>query len=623
MRIFKNRFHTWDYLTFYVTDRAQATEIVACLDRSILYGLDIETAKHPDFKEHKQAGLCPRLSTIRLLQIFDGVGRSYVFDVHATGLEIFAEFLKTGRFVAHNAVFEAQHIRHNGIPDINVGCSMLMSQLVHGAEFSPFEEDPEDETEPDGLSRYTRTGHSLDAVTQRLFKVIVNKQSQLSDWSVEELSTAQITYAGLDAVLTYRCAKELLPRIKEYKLERHYKLLKDSQHVVAEMQLQGLPVDWNYHAEFLKGWVAAKEKAAVECKVFFGDTNLSSSAQMNEWLKTYFKDKPEIIENWPKTKKGSFTFVRTELGKYLQLPEIAALLNYKKFSKLVDTYGESLTKKKHPVTGNLHPGYTLGMTTTGRLSSRNPNAQNFPSDPEFRNMFKAPEGYELVVSDLAQIELRLQAEFSKDPVMCAVFKNGEDIYKQMASSLFKVPVEQVTKPQRKVGKVVMLALGFGMRSKKLGQYALNSGIHESAAFWEKAYKTYHSTFKVYSIWCDRMRDRATKLGYIETLLGKRRKLTKEQIYTAAPNTVIQGTAAELLLVAMLKCKETCSEFATIVASVHDEVLLLVKKEDAPQAIECLSAAMCAAMVELFPKAVSHKVADASAAVAWGDAKEEL
>jgi DNA polymerase-1 len=622
MRIFKNKFHTWDYLTFYVTDRAEAKQIVSSLDRSILYGLDIETAKHPDFKEHKQAGLCPRLSTIRLLQIFDGVGRSYVFDVRSIGFDVFIHFLRAGRFVAHNAVFEAQHIRYNGVPDINIGCSMLMSQLVHGAEFSPFEEDPEEE-EPDGLSRYTRTGHSLDAVTQRLFKVVVNKQSQLSDWSVEELSTGQITYAGLDAVLTYRCAKELLPKIKEYKLERHYKLLKDSQHVVSEMQLQGLPVDWKYHAKLLKGWIAAKEKAAVECKVFFGDTNLSSSAQMNEWLKTYFKDKPEIIENWPKTKKGSFTFVRTELGKYLQLPEITALLNYKKFSKLVDTYGESLTKKRHPITGNLHPGYTLGMTTTGRLSSRNPNAQNFPSDPEFRNMFKAPEGYELVVSDLAQIELRLQAEFSKDPVMCAVFKNGEDIYKQMASSLFKVPVEQVTKPQRKVGKVVMLALGFGMRSKKLGQYALNSGIHESAAFWEKAYKTYHSTFKVYSTWCDRMRDRATKLGYIETLLGKRRKLTKEQIYTAAPNTVIQGTAAELLLLAMLKCKQTCSDFATIVASVHDEVLLLVKKEDAPQAIECLSAAMCAAMVELFPKAVSHKVADASAAVAWGDAKEEL
>lgn len=623
MRTFKNKFHTWEFQTLYITDRAEATQIVSSLDRSILYGLDIETAKHPNWKDHKQAGLCPRLSNIRLLQLFDGQSKSYVFDVPSIGFDVFITFLRAGRFVSHNAVFEISHIRYNGVPDINAGCSMLMSQLVHGAEFSPFEEEPEDDMEKDGLSRYTRTGHSLDAVAQRLFKVVVNKHSQLSDWAVKDLSVEQITYAGLDAVLTYRCAKELLPKIKEYKLEKHYKLLKDTQHVVAEMQLHGLPVDWKYHSELLQGWIAAKEKAALDCKVFFGDTNLSSSAQMNEWLQTYFKNDPAILKDWPKTKKGSFTFVRTELGNYLQLPEITALLNYKKFSKLVDTYGESLTEKRHPVTGNLHPGYTLGMTTTGRLSSRNPNAQNFPSDLEFRNMFKAPEGYELVVSDLAQIELRLQAEFSKDPVMCAVFKNGEDIYKQMASSLFKVPVEQVTKPQRKVGKVVMLALGFGMRSKKLGQYALNSGIHESDAFWKKAYETYHSTFKVYSTWCDRMRDRATKLGYIETLLGKRRKLTKEQIYTAAPNTVIQGTAAELLLLAMLKCKQTCSEFATIVASVHDEVLLLVKKEYAPQAIECLSAAMCAAMRELFPKAVSHKVADASAAVAWGDAKEEL
>jgi DNA polymerase-1 len=631
MKIYKNKFHEWSFDTVYVTDAFEARTILNTFDCSKLYGLDIETSKKPEWKDHEQAGLCPILSDIRLLQIYDGDSRAYVFDLRQlaqepllVSLALLRDFLKKGRFVAHNAVFEIQHLLHAGIPDVNGGCSMLMSQLVYGAEHSPMEEDPEDDdTDKDGMAQYRKTGHSLDTVTQRLFGVKVAKQQQTSDWSVEELSVDQITYAGLDAVLTYKCAKALLPKIKEYKLERHYKLLKDTQHVIARMQLSGLPMDWDYHKKLMDSWVIEKEAARRQCEIYFGSINMSSGKQMNAWLIEHLKNRPLELAAWPKTKKGSYTFTRTALGAFLHLPEISTLLKYKKYTKLLDTYGESIIEKKHPVTGRLHTSYTLGMTHTGRLSSRSPNIQNFPRDKEFRNIFKAPEGYELVVSDFSQIETRLQAEFSKDPVMCESYREKKDLYKIMASSIYKVPIESINKTQRFVGKTCVLALGYGMGSKKMGSYALNAGVKESDAFWATAHKTYHNTFKVYSNWCDKIRDRARKLGYIDTLLGKRRKLEEDELYTRAPNTVIQGTGAELMLLAMCKCKERCSEFAQMVASVHDEILLCVRKEDTERAIQCLSQAMCESMIELFPNAVSHEVADASAAVAWGDAKAEL
>lgn len=644
MRVFKNKFDSLDFRTVYFTDKVEAAAAIKNIPTDRLLGIDLETAKHEDHLEHPQAGLCPHLSSIRLVQIYDDVKKvSYVFDIWSVKLDLLRNLFSKGRFVAHYAVFEIKHLTHAGFPDMNIGCSMLLSQMTDQAEHSPFEvpeEEIEDEEDEDqtGLSRYKKKSHGLDALTQRLFGVRVEKLQQKSDWNKPVLDVEQITYAGLDAVLTYKCATELAKKLVQHKMGKAYQLVKDMQHVVARMELNGLPVDWKYHEKLIAEWGEKSEAAKKKCKPFFGDTNMGSGKQMNEWLLKYLKKDPITLARWPRTNKckcekiggklvrpcecgAPFAFGKTQVTPFKHLPAIDALLEYKKWAKLISTYGESLVTKRHPITDCIHPSYVLGDTRTGRLSSKNPNAQNFPREVEFRNIFCAPKGYVLVVSDFSQIELRLQAEFSQDPIMLKAYKDDEDIYKKMASFMFGVPPEKVDKKQRFAGKTVMLALGYGMGPTKLEMYANNAGAEKHpSSFWMKAHKTYHTTFRVYSQWCEKMRARAKQLGYIETLMGKRRKLTEGEIYTAGPNTVIQGTAAELMKRASIICKE---KKGNLIGNFHDEILLIAKEKEADKAKTILADSMNQAMKELFPKAASLHVADAAYAARWGEAKAEL
>jgi len=625
MKVFNSKFADFKFRTVYITDNEEAEELITTemLGHS-LYGLDTEGSKKLEFKDHEQAGLDPYLTDIRLIQIYCG-NTCYVFDLKHVDISVLKFLFYAGRFVAHFGMYEVKMLTHAGYPNMNVGCSLLMSRLIDCAEFSKYEpeEEIDDSEDQTGLSRYRAKSHSLDAVVQRLFGVKVDKMQQTSDWSAEVLSEEQILYASLDSVLTYHVAKKLEVKIKEYKMGKYYQLIKDIQHVVASMELAGLPVDWEYHAELMKKWKVNSEKSLEVCKPFFGDVNMRSGKQMSQWLVAYLKDDPKTLAAWPKTDKGSHAFGRPVLGDFNHLPPIAALLEYKKWSKLLDTYGESLVEKKHPVTGRLHTSYTLAQTATGRFSSRNPNVQNMPRDKEFRNMFKAPEGHVLVVSDFSQIELRLQAEFSQDPTMLGWYKNKQDAYKSMASSLFRVPVASITKEQRFVGKVMLLALGYGMGYTKLGTYSKNAGVKHPDKFWAAAHQRYHETVSTYSDWCYLMRDRATDLGYIETLLGKRRKLGEKEVFTGAPNTIIQGTASELMMKALLICQGKVKDLGTIVATVHDEILICTPVALSDKVAELLADSMNQAMVELFPHAADHHVADAAFGSRWGDAKSEL
>lgn len=626
MRVFKNKFSNTEFKTYYIQDEKEVSKLPVTSNK--LYGLDIETAKKKDFKEHPEAGLCPYLSDIRLLQVYDGDKSVFVFDLFHINVVLLEDFLQDNRFVAHNGIFEIKHLTHLGFENLNIGCSMLLSQLVDGAEHSPYdpsEEEDEDDQDQTGLSKYKKRYHGLDPVVQRLFGIKVHKDQQVSDWAKPVLDIEQITYAALDAVLTYKCAVVLSKKLVEYKMQNAYQIVKDTQHVIARMELAGLPVDWEYHKKMISDWTKKCEESLLACKPFFGDANMRSGKQMTAWLLEYLKNDPVRLAGWPKTKKGAYAFGKKEIGVYkTTLPAIKALLEYKKWAKLIDTYGESLIEKKHPITKRLHTSYILGETLTGRLSSRKPNCQNYPRDAEFRNMFAAPEGYVLVVSDFSQIEVRLQAEFSQDPIMCAVYKEGRDIYRTMASMIYRIPEDKISKDQRYIAKQAVLALAYGMGPPRFETYCTNADVPpQRSDFYVRTHQTYHSTVNVYSRWCNKIRDRASKLGYIETFLGKRRRLTEEELYTKAPNHVIQGTAAELMENALLRCQKKLQDKWEIVATVHDEVLLLVPKKDAEKAIHVLADSMNQAMRDMFPNAVSHDVAETAAAVRWGEAKAEL
>jgi len=238
-------------------------------------------------------------------------------------------------------------------------------------------------------------------------------------------------------------------------------------------------------------------------------------------------------------------------------------------------------------------------------------------------MFSVPDDLVMCVSDFSQIEIRLQAEFSRDPVMHEVYRKGEDIYCTMATFLYGRKITKKDEAERFVGKTVMLALGYGMGPTKLGLYAQNAGINKTHDFWQHAWNTYHNKFAVYSRWCDKIRERATRLGYIETFYGKRRKLDPSEVYTRGPNTIIQGSAAELMEVAMLECHRNIGDNGKVTVTVHDEVVIVAPKSKALIATKVLSDGMNNAMKIMFPNAASLQVAVAAYGTRWGDIKKEI
>ena len=601
--------------------------------KSLTFGLDIETGKKT---QDKEAGLDPHRSFIRLLQIFDPATNSiFVFDIHKIGMPSpIKMFLESRQFVAHNAIFELKHINRDEEILKNVHCSMLMGILVDRAERSPFEADSEEEEQDEengvtGVSRYRkRGGYSLANLCFNYLGSEPAKELQVSDWNKENLTKEQIAYAALDAVLTHELGVLLFKKIAEYKLTRAYKLLKQMQHVVARMENTGFYLDVEAHKKLIEEWNKEKILTEKACKPYFGETNLNSSKQMNAWVKEYFKDKKHILNSWPVTDnsiedKKVFSFNRTALAGLVSLKEIEALLKYKKVTKLISTYGETLLEKINPVTKRLHCSFILGETRTGRLSSRAPNLQNIPRDATIKQSFCAEEGNILVAADFSQIEMRVAAELSKDPVMLDAFKKGVDLHKYIVSVLAKKPIDKVTKEERQLGKAINFGLLFGMGAPKLTLYAkMSYGVTLTEEEAYNAWKTFHTHYKKYSAWCDVQRNMCSKLGFVRTPLGRMRKLTEEEVYTKAVNTPVQGGAAEVAFAALVTLHNMLQTnfVGKIINTIHDEIIVECKECYAKEVGSTLKQAMVEGMLYVFPRAVTYGLVDVKYGKSWADTK---
>lgn len=624
MRKLTAKFGDFEFPVLSITQSSEAEKAIRKIsETSGSLGLDIETAKITQYKDHSRAGLCPHLSYIRLLQIYDGK-QVWVFDLQNIQLSLFKNLLSTRNFIGHNAKFELLFLTHFGIPNVDTGCSMLMSQLITNAEISPFDPDPEEENmleeEPDGLAKYKRTEHSLEAVSGRHLGIKLDKKYQKGPWE-GELTSEMLIYAGADAFVTYKIGKLLYPKIITYKMEKHYKLLKATQHAVVEMELEGIGVDWEKHSNLVEKWDDKRADAQRKTYPYFKDTNLSSSKQMCVWLERYFRREPDVLKRWPKTPKGAYSFNAMSLSNFKQVEPIKHLLEYKEYQKLVSTYGEGISKLKHPKTSRLHSSFIIGETRTGRMSSREPNGQNFPRDPDFRSLFIPKKGCVLIVSDLSQIELRAQAELSGDPVMKKVYKEGKDIYKVMAASLLRKTVDKVTDEERQTGKIIMLAMGFGMGPPRLEDQAWKQyGVRIDG---KQSHAMYRNTFKHYISWCDKQRDKVRQLGYGRTVLGKMRRMVPDEQYTRAVNFPVQGSCAEVMMIALCKARRLLQGTSgKLVSSVHDEVLIECSdnKTEVKNTIQAVEEAMNGAFEYIFPKASSLKVAAAHAGRNWLEAK---
>ncbi|MCK4852839.1 MAG: DNA polymerase I [Bacteroidales bacterium] len=309
--------------------------------------------------------------------------------------------------------------------------------------------------------------------------------------------------------------------------------------------------------------------------------NISSPKQLGEIL----FDKLKISSDAKKTKTKQYSTGEEVLVRLTDKhPVVGKVLEFRSLKKLLSTYVEALPKMINPRTGFIHTSYNQAVTATGRLSSNNPNLQNIPireeKGREIRKSF-IPRSDEnvLLSADYSQIELRLMAHMSQDPLMIDAFQNGEDIHTATASKIFEVPPEQVTKEQRGKAKTANFGIIYGISAFGLAQ---RMNIPRTDA--KQLIDNYFNTYARVREYMDEMIQTAREKGYVETMLGRRRYLRDILSRNAvvrgfaernAINAPIQGSAADIIKIAMIRIQEILLKNnyrAKMILQVHDELV---------------------------------------------------
>ena len=263
-------------------------------------------------------------------------------------------------------------------------------------------------------------------------------------------------------------------------------------------------------------------------------------------------------------------------------PIIPLFLNWAEYKKMKSTYVDGLLEKTNK--GRLHPNFHLHRTSTGRLSSSDPNLQNVPRDSSIRGLFKADDNSLLIVADYDQIELRIMAMFSKDENMMEIFTKGIDIHTGAASLLFDKPVAEITKDERQLGKSANFLTAYGGGASKL---SATSGVTLTKA--REIINQYYEQFDGLSLWKHKVVMQAKKDGYVTTISGRRRRLpdinsNKDDLRSRAErqavNAIVQGSASDICKKAMIKVHPKVRSFGgKLLVQVHDELVVNVPDND--------------------------------------------
>jgi DNA polymerase I len=399
---------------------------------------------------------------------------------------------------------------------------------------------------------------------------------------------AAARYCCDDSETVLRLRDSLAPELEDHRLQPLLETVEmPLVPVLVEMEWAGVLVDRERLARLSRDF--ARELAGIERAVYAAagtDFNLNSTPQLRTIL--FSKLQLPILK---KTKTGPSTDVDVleqlaSMGH--EVPKL--LIEYRELAKLKSTYVDALPGFIDPRTGRIHTSFNQVGAATGRLSSVEPNLQNIPVRTErgesIRRAFVAAEGCRLLVADYSQIELRLLAHFSGDPAFVRAFEQGGDIHRQTAAVIFGVPQDQVTGEMRARAKTINFATIYGQGSFAL---ARQLGISQDDA---KAFiKQYFERFAGVRAWLDQTIAQARVQGFVETLFGRRRYIPelKDKNFNirafgerTATNSPLQGSAADLIKVAMIRIQHSLREQALrtrLLLQVHDELVLEVPLEE--------------------------------------------
>ena len=392
--------------------------------------------------------------------------------------------------------------------------------------------------------------------------------------------------------------------------------------VLAEMQFNGMHVEKDELKEFGDKLKIDLDKLTNEIYELCGEKfNINSTQQLGVILFEKLK-----LPVYKKTKKGYSTDVDILEKLKGQHPVIEKILEYRSLMKLNSTYVEGLLPYINEKTKRIHSYFHQTVTATGRISSTEPNLQNIPTRIELgkklRKVFKPEEGNIFVDADYSQIELRVLAHISKDEHMITAFNENQDIHKQAASKVLGIPIEEVTKEQRSSAKAVNFGIVYGISDFGLAQQ-LGISNKQAKQYIEQYLEKYSGIKK----FMDEIVEKAKEQGYVETLFHRRRYIpelssnnymVRQFGARAAMNTPIQGTAADIMKIAMINVYNELKKEkldAKIILQVHDELIIECRKEEKEKVKKILKNCMENAITLVVPLKV-----DISEADNWYEAK---
>lgn len=432
------------------------------------------------------------------------------------------------------------------------------------------------------------------------------KRTGILLWLVDSSKTTPTTedifeYTGGDNL--DEAEKKLMAEVKKLGLEKVYDEIElPLVPIIDEAEKRGILVDKKYLDKLSKEF--HEKLSELEKKIYQEagkEFNINSPKQLGGIL---FDDLKISVKGLRKTAGGARSTKESELIKMKDGHAIIPfILEYREYQKLLSTYVDNIPKMTDEA-GRLHTHLNQAGTTTGRMSSSDPNLQNIPvregNGERIRNAFVAEAGHKLAAFDYSQIEMRILAELSGDKDLIHIFKSGQDIHSGVASRVFGVPEGEVTKEMRRKAKVINFGIIYGM-----GVNALKTNLNTTREEAQKFYDNYFATFPTIREYFDNVVSGAYKLGYTETLFGRRRYFPelKSQLpflragaERMAMNAPLQGTAADLVKLAIIKAndelaKKKMLDKVHLLLQIHDELMFEIEDGAVKEAGKIIEEAM--------------------------------
>lgn len=439
----------------------------------------------------------------------------------------------------------------------------------------------------------TVTKHELDACSEYYLGFKKPSYAELYGKGAKQLSFEQVDVlqagknAILDAAINLCLHQHLWPKLEaEPTLLKIYKEIElPFLSILAQMERTGVLIDpkiLNEQSLELGKRCAELERQAYE--EAGQEFNLNSPKQLQEIL--FEKLNLPILEKTPTGQPSTAENVLQTLAENYPLPKI--ILEYRSLSKLKSTYTDSLPEQINPNTGRVHTSYLQALTSTGRLSSVNPNLQNIPirsqEGRKIRTAFKARKGYKIVAADYSQIELRIMAHMSQDQALIQAFNADDDIHQSTASAVYGVPLEAVTPLQRRNAKIINFGLMYGM-----SHFGLSRQLGLDKAHAEQQIERYFTCFPGVKKMMDNILTEAKDKGFVETLLGRRlylpyinvsNMMQRKAAERAAINAPMQGTNADIIKLAMIELGKFSlqnQDKIRMIMQVHDELVFEIEE----------------------------------------------